>query len=168
MRSIGRLSNEKEVVRRLRLHSLHSLRCWLKRSIYVLLIGCGLGTSAVFSQPAAEPLKAASSEEIAGMILNQTVTLLGQEFYRNFVEFWRDKADGENYNIVVSELPSRRFGNQIFVVYNRRRMFTGMLPIRVDKVRAVSEQAVETTYADIVSLGLERPSRDADLDVDEL
>lgn len=101
--------------------------------------------------------------------MNQTFTPGGQEFYRRFTDFWREKSDFESYTLVILERPSRRYGNLIFVSYGQRVMYSSGLPIKFDAIRAMSSDAVDKVYANIISLAL-RFSGDADLDVgaDEL
>lgn len=117
--------------------------------------------------PARVPAGAADGVE--GIIVNATITAAGQAFFRDFTELWREKPDGDTYNLDIVERPSRRFGNQIWVAFGQKRVFQGFLPIKLDRMRALGEQAVETTYANIITLGLMSPaSSDPDVAVDEM
>lgn len=109
------------------------------------------------------------SDGVEGIIVNATITAAGQAFFREFTEVWRDKPDGDTYNLDIVERPSRRFGNQIWVAFGQKRVFQGYLPVKLERVRALSEQAAETAYANIITLGLMSPaSSDADLAADEM
>ena len=135
-----------------------------------LLIALGLGVDAALAQATSDPAPAPPqrSDEF-GIVVNQTFTPGGQEFYRRFTDFWREKSDFESYTLVILERPSRRYGNLIFVSYGQRVMYTAGLPIKFDAIRAMSSEAVDKVYANIISLAL-RFSGDADLDIgaDEL
>ena len=117
--------------------------------------------------PAAVPARAGDGVE--GIIVNATITPNGQEFFRSFTEFWREKADGDTYNLDVVERPSRRSGNQISIAYGQKRVFLGYLPVKLDRVRALSEQAADAAYANIITVGLmSTMSVDPDVGADEL
>lgn len=113
--------------------------------------------------------RSAAADGVEGIIVNATISAAGQEFFRDFNEFWRDKPDGDTYNLDIVERPSRRFGNQIWVAFGQKRIFQGYLPVKLDRVRALSEQAVETSYANLITLGLMSPtSSDPDVAADEM
>ncbi len=104
-----------------------------------------------------------------GILINQTMSAAGLEFYRDFAEFWREKPDGESYTLDILERPSKRFGNQVAVEYGQKRLFVGALPNRIDRVRALAEQAVDSVYAEIISLSIPAASgAQSDLGRDEL
>jgi len=95
-----------------------------------------------------------SSTDSFGIVVNQTFTPGGMEFYRRFTDFWREKPDFEKYNLVIVERPSRRYGNLIFVVQEQQVVFSGNLPIKVSAIGALSLDAVEKVNANIISQSL--------------
>jgi curli production assembly/transport component CsgE len=104
-----------------------------------------------------------------GIVVNQTVTPGGQEFYRRFTDYWREKPDFERHTLVISERPSRRYGNQITVSVGRRAVFFGGLPLKLEAIRSASADAVEKAYADIIAATLRfGDKRDPDLGNEEL
>jgi len=104
-----------------------------------------------------------------GIVVNQTFTQSGQEFYRRFTDFWREKSDFESYTLVVMERPSRRYGNQVIVSFGQKTVFSGVLPIKTDAVRTFSLDAVEKAYANIISLNIKMTGdRDPDLGDDDM
>lgn len=46
-----------------------------------------------------------------GIVVDQTLTMIGQSFYQNFVVLWREKAHVERYSLAVRERPSARQGS---------------------------------------------------------
>lgn len=103
-----------------------------------------------------------------GIVVNQSFTLGGQEFYRRFTDFWREKPDFEVYTLVVNERPSRRFGNRISVTFGQQVVFAGVLPVRVDGIRALALDGVEKAYATIISLNIKiAGERDVDMASDD-
>ena len=141
-------------------------RCAWACALTLVLLAISPPSSAQ-ALPGAAPARAGDGVE--GIIVNATITPNGQEFFRSFTEFWREKADGDSYSLDVLERPSRRSGNQISIAYGQKRVFLGYLPAKLDRVRALSEQAADATYANIITFGLmSTMSSDPDVGADEL
>lgn len=104
------------------------------------------------------------SSDDFGIVVNETFTSTGQEFYRRFTDFWREKSDFESYTLIIVERPSRRYGNKIFVNFNQKTLFSSNLPNKIDAIRALSADAVEKTYANIISESL-RMTGNGDVDI---
>ena len=118
--------------------------------------------------PVQRPLADATSDNF-GIVVNQTTTLNGHEFYRSFTDYWREKPDYERYSLVIVERPSKRFGNQVLVQMGQKMLFNGALPTKIDALRRYGGEAVEKAYANILSLALRQPGmREDDIAEDEL
>jgi len=105
----------------------------------------------------------------AGAVVNQTLTMVGQDFYQSFVTAWRDKPLSERYSVSVHERPSARLGSQVWVEYANRRVFQTFLPPARARLRQAGEEAVEVVYQNIVEADvLNLLFRDPDLGPDEL
>jgi curli production assembly/transport component CsgE len=89
-----------------------------------------------------------------GIVVNQTFSATGQEFYRRFTDFWREKPDFERYTLVVLERPSSRFGSRVVVSYGQTVVFTGNLPVKIDAIRALGAEASERAHASVVAANL--------------
>lgn len=104
-----------------------------------------------------------------GVIVNQTVTLVGHDFYRAFVAAWRDKPNAERYTLTIVERPTARLGSQIWVEFLRRRVFQAMLPPARARVTGFAEAAVDATYQAVVQSEVQRLLfRDPDLGPEEI
>ena len=115
------------------------------------------------------PQAGAASRDDFGIVVNQTFTPGGQEFYRRFTDYWREKPDFERHTLVIVERPSRRYGNQIMVSLGQRMVFFGGLPIKAEAIRTASAEAVEKAYANIIAATLRfGDSRDPDMGNEEL
>jgi curli production assembly/transport component CsgE len=109
------------------------------------------------------------SDAYDGVVVNETVTLLGNDFYRAFVAAWRDKPLSERYAITIGERPSVRWGTQVWVEFNRRRVYQSFLPPARARVAGIAEQAAEVAYQNVVQSEAQRLLfRDPDLGPDEL
>ncbi len=111
----------------------------------------------------------ALEELYAGVVVDQTITVAGQDFYQYFVVFWRDKPLSERYAISIHERPSARWGNQVWIEYAQRRVFQTTLPASRAAIKPVSEQAAEITYQNVVDTDVQRLLfRDLDIGPDEM
>jgi curli production assembly/transport component CsgE len=121
-----------------------------------------LSTPVVLAAPGAE------QDRLAGTVTDQTITVAGHEFYKNFCAAWHDQALGEMFSLAVRELASARRGNQILVDYAGRTVFQAALPANRGNIRPLSERAVELTHAHMSNVELARMLlRDPDLGSDE-
>ena len=53
--------------------------------------------------------------EVDGLIIDQTRTRIGQEFYQNFVTFWEAPLGIEDYNILITEMANPTWGSWIWI-----------------------------------------------------
>ncbi len=108
-------------------------------------------------------------ELYAGVVVDQTITVAGHDFYQHFVALWRDKEMADRYEISVHERPSARWGNQIWIEYAQRRVFQVFLPGARGKIKAVSEMAVDVAYKNVIDTEVQRLLfREPDLGADEI
>jgi curli production assembly/transport component CsgE len=107
-------------------------------------------------------------EQLSGAVTDQTVTVAGQEFYKNFCASWHDQPLNELFILSVRELPSARRGNQILVDYAGRTIFQAPLPANRSSIRPLGEKAAEIAYNHMSNAELARMLfRDQDLGPDE-
>ena len=99
-----------------------------------------------------------NADGVAGLVVNQTVTTGGYDFYLLFTEIWRARPDSELHMLSIVERPSKRYGNQIGIFLGQTRIYNGVLPRKYEQLRPLCEQAVEQTLANIVTLALDEPA----------
>lgn len=109
-------------------------------------------------------------DEISGgVVAGQTITLNGQDFYRNFVTLWLDRDLSNRHSISIHERPSARSGSQIWIQQGQRRVLQISLPPARGNIRAISEQAVETVYQSVLDAEIQQAMfHDQDLAPDEM
>lgn len=108
-------------------------------------------------------------ELYAGVVVDQTITVAGHEFYQHFAALWREKEMASRYAISVHERPSARWGTQIWIEYAQRRVFQVFMPAARSNVRAVSEQAAEIAFQNVIDTEVKRLLfREPDLGADEI
>ena len=81
-----------------------------------------------------------------GMVLGQTVTVAGQDFFQYFVALWRDKYISERVLITVRERPSARTGSVIWIEHEGQRLLQFALPAARGLIPGLSEQAAEQLW----------------------
>jgi curli production assembly/transport component CsgE len=129
-----------------------------KRYLAILLILPGLNGAA----------GAAEQESVAGILVNQTVTVAGQEFHAAFAALWADKPELPAYGLAVRERPSARRGTTVEVEHANRIVFRAYLPPARAHIRPLAEQAVEMVYENAVAAQVQLLVRDDDLAADEI
>lgn len=109
------------------------------------------------------------AQEIDGVtVVDQTVTVAGQDFYKAFVFFWNEKPMISRYAISIFERPSARLGNLIYVEFAHRRVFQVLLPTNRASVRELGDASAAATYEAVVNADTERLLfQDKDLGADE-
>ena len=133
------------------------------------LVFAASGVVCVYAQSLPQGNAKNNDNGISGLIVNMTRTPDGFDFYRSFLEFWREKPDSERYSLEIGERSSKRLGNQVWVMYGQRRLFFSNLPFKLGKIRELSEQAVDTTHEALIALALQMNGPgDPDIAGDEL
>lgn len=116
-----------------------------------------------------ESSKLARGEQYGGLVINQTITVAGHDFYRHFVTAWRDRELSERFVISIHERPSARWGSKVWIEYRQRRVFKASLPTARAAIESLSERAVAIAQQQIIDAEVERLLfRNADLGADEI
>ena len=93
-----------------------------------------------------QPVKTNDVEiEIDGLLVNDTKTKSGQEFYDLFYDGWEAPKAAKNYSITVSEKPFRLTSTMIVVSINDNVVYQDILQPRQDIIEAQTEEAISTT-----------------------
>lgn len=109
------------------------------------------------------------SDPLSGAVINRTVTVLGNDFYRYFTTYWRQKDVSTHVSISIYERPTARFGSEVWVQYRQQKMFRIFLPPARAATKAISAQAVDIVYQNIATSEVERAlTRSPDLAPEEL
>lgn len=104
----------------------------------------------------------------SGVIINQLVTVAGQDFYQYFLNAWRDKEGSEHFTLVVRERPSARWGSEVRVEYGQMQVYRTRLPVSRAAIRQLSEDAAEFSYQAVQQAEERRRiTQDADIGSDE-
>ena len=108
-----------------------------------------------------------NNDGVSGLVVNMTMSTDGINFYKSFLEFWREKPNSDVYSLEIGERSSKRFGNQVWVMYGQNRLFFSNLPYKLDKIKTVGEQAADVSYEAILGIALQLNEKDIDLAAEE-
>lgn len=100
--------------------------------------------------------KSVLDDPLGGVVVNRTVTVLGNDFYQDFTSLWRQKDISNTFSISIHERPSARFGSEIWVLFRQNRVFHTFLPPARAATEKISAAAVEIVYQSIADSEAER------------
>jgi curli production assembly/transport component CsgE len=108
--------------------------------VYLLALTFVLrAVSIVYAQPT--PLPQQKDDGIDGVVVDNTITLTGHNFFAQFVTTWQDLEQPSRQNLTIRERPSARWGSLIWVEYNHRVLYRIFLQPGRPSNRAVAEGA---------------------------
>lgn len=84
------------------------------------------------------------NEDISGLVIDNTVTFIGRDFYHYFSRYWSNQGLMENYNLTVREQPTARYGSRVGVEWNRRIVFQVFLPPTRANIEASAKAAAQS------------------------
>lgn len=113
--------------------------------VLFLCNGCSL-----FAQEDNSPIETNSAIEngtevsgLSGMVVDETTTKAGQDFYFLFYSKWEAPKGAENFNVIISEKPLPRLGSQIRVLVDDYEVFQQFLQPKYDVIDEMSGIAVD-------------------------
>ncbi|MDR6913371.1 curli production assembly/transport component CsgE [Pseudomonas sp. 3296] len=111
---------------------------------------------------------AGEEEEMLGFIVDDTISHIGHDFYYSFSERLRATSPMD-FNLVVRERPSARWGSLVTVEYRQRLVYRRFLPPNTVDLQEDAYQAADMVRAQIAQQKLEALLQDTtDLERDEL
>ena len=80
--------------------------------------------------------------EINGLVVDETITKIGRDFYEVFYSKWEAPPSELSYTIFIKELPLVGQGSQVIIYMDDTELFTQPIQPRYDVIEAVAEYAV--------------------------
>jgi len=137
--------------------------------IFLLLV---MGASYGQSQPGKSLPRSRDMGEaadgIVGIVVNQTITPNGNEFYKIFTILWSEKPESTEYSLHIDERLSKRYGNKVGVYFGQKLVYSSALPLKYADLKTLCEKAVEETQANIVASMITQESDDVDIVRDQI
>jgi len=106
----------------------------------------------IFEQIIKQPKKSKDYEiEVDGLLVDDTKTKIGKDFYDMFYGSWEAPSGAKNYTITISEKPFRLSSTLIEVSINDIPVYQSVLQPRQDIVQDMSLEAVVNTQSYLVN-----------------
>jgi len=80
--------------------------------------------------------------DLGGIIIDETISKMGQDFYRYFNNNWNDPGTNENFNIYISEKPTPGMGNMIIIKINYEEIFKNRISPQQQVIESLAEYAI--------------------------
>lgn len=84
----------------------------------------------------------ASITEINGLVVDETITKVGRDFYEVFYSRWEAPLSEQSYTIFIKELPQPGRGSLVSIYMDETELFSQPVQPRYDVIEAVAEYAV--------------------------
>ncbi|MCC5925874.1 MAG: LysM peptidoglycan-binding domain-containing protein [Bacteroidetes bacterium] len=84
--------------------------------------------------------------ELDGMLLDETITKIGRDFYDVFYANWQAPSNASNFSITISEQPSPNLGTVVSIQVNERLVYRNRLQPRFEEIEQAGIEAVRHTY----------------------
>ncbi|MBK3518353.1 CsgE family curli-type amyloid fiber assembly protein [Carboxylicivirga marina] len=88
--------------------------------------------------------------EIDGIVMDETMSKSGREFYELFFSYWRKPVGYKNYFIKIKERPFRMNNTVIEVYLKEQLLYQQMMRRRYDEVEMMAKQAVGVVEQQII------------------
>lgn len=89
--------------------------------------------------------------EIDGIVMDETMSKSGREFYELFFSYWRKPVGYKNYFIKIKERPFRMNNTVIEVYLKEQLLYQQMMRRRYDEVEMMAKQAIGVVEQQIIN-----------------
>lgn len=91
-----------------------------------------------------------STISIDGMVLDETRSKMGTDFYNVFYRYWEPPSEAKNFMITISEQPTPTRGTMISISIDNEMVFQNRLQPRYAYTEKVAKQAVSICYRSLL------------------
>lgn len=97
-----------------------------------------------------EHVRSSADLEVDGLIVDETITKIGRDFYDVFHRQWEAPPSAKNFTILIKERPTRGNGALIQVALNDELLFEQQLQPRYDVIEEVATYVATGLYEYLV------------------
>jgi curli production assembly/transport component CsgE len=90
--------------------------------------------------------------EVDGLVVDQTVSKVGREFYEFFFSNWDPPIELKNFSVTIKEMPPRMNRVSVSVLINDDEVFSSFLSPRPDVIEAYAMYAIELAVQHLVEM----------------
>jgi curli production assembly/transport component CsgE len=87
------------------------------------------------------------SLEVDGLIINETITKIGHDFYKYFHDYWNAPEGANNYTIYISEKLMPGMGNLVIVKIDESKVFENRITPRDYVIEQTAQYATSRVQA---------------------
>src|SRR5690554_3273078 len=95
-------------------------------------------------------------DPLQGVVVNRTVTVLGNDFYQYFATFWNESNQQSRYSIAIYERPTARWGSEIWIQFRQDRVFHTFLAPARQAAKDIAEAAADIVERNIMRAEMQR------------
>ena len=113
-----------------------------------ILFGCLLATVPTLTTVAQHDLPATAEAglEMNGLVIDETITKMGRDFYELFYARWEPPTSSLGYTLHIKELPQPGRGTRISVLLNETELLRQAIQSREELLLAVANRAIQLAY----------------------
>lgn len=89
--------------------------------------------------------------EIDGLIINETKTKIGQDFYEFFYNAWEPPPNVSGFSLIISERPAGSMGSWVWVSVDETIVYQNRLSPRPDEIEIAANGAVGIVSAFLIN-----------------
>lgn len=117
-----------------------------------------------------QPIERLGVTDLAsGLVLDQTVTVLGHEFFSAYADAWRELDGLQRYSVTIQEVPTARFGSTVKVLAKGRIVYQALLRPNRQAARELAPNVAGDIFQALIRAEAEQALfRDPDLGPEEL
>lgn len=93
-----------------------------------------------------EAVRNSADLEVDGLVVDETITKIGRDFYDVFHRQWEAPPSAKNYTILIKERPTRGNGALIQVTLNDELLFEQQLMPRYDAIEETATYVAEGLF----------------------
>ena len=108
------------------------------------------------------------SEGVSGVVVANTITPAGHQFYRLFALAWRERPESERYSLAVVESRARQRLSLVTLYYANQSLYSAILPTRFPALQALVDQSLEAVASRLLTIELGASESDPDLGADDI
>ncbi|WP_276497403.1 CsgE family curli-type amyloid fiber assembly protein [Pontibacter litorisediminis] len=97
-----------------------------------------------------ENIRSSADLEVDGLIVDETITKIGRDFYEVFHRQWEAPPAAKNFTILIKERPTRGNGALIQVALNDELLFEQQLQPRYDVIEETATYVATGLYEYLV------------------
>lgn len=106
--------------------------------------------------------------ELNSIVIDQTITSLGHEFYTEFSRIWEPPKNILDYNLSIGERPSARWGNRIWIKSQNRILYQTTVRPGRNHTAILAKKAAAEIIQKMLLNNIQRRQLNKDIAEDEI